>query len=153
MPPLTTVSDALRHLLVTLGDRFEHAVDGAPPGFASFDAGAGTRTPLDLVRHLAGLMRLAGELWTGEAAPKAEGGSWKEEVDGFRRELRTLDALLRARPQPSGEMPAHRVLQGPLLDAVTHVGQLVTLRRLAGCPVGRRPYYRVDMAEFPDDDG
>ena len=40
MPPLTTPTDALRHLLVTLGDRFEHAVADAPPAFAAFAAGA-----------------------------------------------------------------------------------------------------------------
>jgi hypothetical protein len=153
MPPLTTPSDALRHLLVTLSDRFEHALDGAPPDFAAFDAGAGTRTPLDLVRHLADLMRFAGELWTGEPAPEAAGVPWADEVDGFRRELRALDALLRARPLPSAETPAHRVLQGPLLDAITHVGQLVMLRRLAGAPVDRRRYARVQMVEISVDGG
>jgi hypothetical protein len=153
MPPLTTASDALRHLLVTLADRFEHAVDGAPPDFATFDAGAGTRTPLDLVRHLAGLMRFAGGLWTGEEAPGAEGLPWTQEVDGFRRELRALDALLRARPLPAGGTPAHRVLQGPLLDAVTHVGQLVMLRRLAGAPVPRRRFAQVEMAELTEAGG
>lgn len=153
MPPLTTASDALRHLLVTLGDRFEHAVDGAPPDFAAFDAGAGARTPLDLVRHLAGLMRFAGELWTGEPAPVADPHPWAQEVEGFRRELRALDALFRARPLPAGETPAHRVLQGPLLDAVTHVGQLVMLRRLAGAPVPRRRFSQVEMAEISDEGG
>ena len=151
MPPLTTAHDALRHLLVTLSDRLEHALDGAPPGFAGFDAGAGTRTPLELVRHVAGLMRFAGELWTGDVPPVPAARTWPEEVDGLRRELRALDALLRARPTPSGATPAHRVLQGPLLDAVTHVGQLVMLRRLAGAPVGRRRYAQVEMAEIAGD--
>jgi len=45
MPQLTTAHDALRHVLVTLSDRFEHALDGAPAGFAEFDAGAGVRPP------------------------------------------------------------------------------------------------------------
>ena len=42
---LATVQDALRHVLVALGDRFEHAVAGAPPGF-----GSGPRGPRSTYR-------------------------------------------------------------------------------------------------------
>lgn len=145
---LTTVQDALRHVLVALGDRFEHAVGGAPPGFGDFEVGQGTRRPLEIVRHLRGLMRFAGALWEGTAAEPASPASWEAEVAGFRHDLRTLDGLLRRMPVPAGETPAAKVLQGPLLDALTHVGQLLTLRRLAGAPVGPRRYFSVDMAEL-----
>ena len=145
---LATVQDALRHVLVTLSDRFEHAVADAPPGFGDFDPGRETRRPVEIVRHLGGLMRFAGALWSGTAAPPAASGSWEAEVVAFRVELRALDTLLRDRPTPTGETSAAKVLQGPLLDAVTHVGQLLTLRRLAGAPVPPRSYVRVDMAEL-----
>jgi hypothetical protein len=145
---LTTVQDALRHVLVALGDRFEHAVAGSPPGFGDFDAGRGTRRPLEIVRHLRGLMRFAGALWGGTAAEPVTPGSWEAEVVAFRRDLRALDRLLRRMPVPAGETSAAKVLQGPLLDALTHVGQLLTLRRLAGAPVGPRRYFLVDMAEL-----
>ena len=145
---LATVQDALRHVLVTLGDRFEHAVADAPPGFGDFDAGSGTRRPVEIVHHLGGLMRFAGALWNGNELAPVGPGSWEAEVVAFRVELRALDTLLRDRPTPAGETSAAKVLQGPLLDAVTHVGQLLTLRRLAGAPVPPRRYYRVDMAEL-----
>lgn len=145
---LATAQDALRHVLVTLGDRFEHAVAGAPPGFGDFDAGHGTRRPLEIVRHLRGLMRFAGALWEGTAAVPASPGGWDAEVVAFRVDLRALDALLRSMPAPAGETSAAKVLQGPLLDALTHVGQLLTLRRLAGAPVPPRRYFSVDMAEL-----
>jgi hypothetical protein len=143
----TIAHDTLRHLLATLSYRFEHAVEGAPEGFDAFDAGGGVRRPLELVHHLSGLMRFAGALWTGEGAPAVEPRPWADEVAAFRHELRALDATLRRSPAPTGTTPAERVLQGPLLDAVTHVGQLLTLRRLAGAPVARRRY--VD-AELPN---
>ncbi len=150
---LATVQDALRHVLVTLGDRFEHAVADAPPGFGEFDAGCETRRPVEIVHHLCGLMRFAGALWSGtEAVPPASGG-WEAEVVAFRVELRALDTLLRDLPAPTGETSAAKVLQGPLLDALTHVGQLLTLRRLAGAPVPPRRYYRVDMAELDPPEG
>lgn len=149
--PLTTANDALRHVLVTLADRLEHAVADAPAGFAAFDAGGGVRTPLALVRHVRRLVRFAAAQWTGTEAPEAEPLDWCHELDAWTADLQALDALLRAQPEPSGAVGAHQVLQGPLLDAATHVGQLVMLRRMAGAPVARRVYWQVAMAELGAD--
>ena len=152
--PLTTANDALRHVLVTLADRLEHAVADAPAGFAAFDAGSRVRTPLALVRHLRRLMQFAAAQWTGAEYPavtEPEPLDWHHELQGWNADLRALDALLRAQPQPSGAVAAHQVLQGPLLDATTHVGQLVMLRRMAGAPVARRVYWQVAMAELGAD--
>lgn len=151
MPELTTPNATLRHVLVTLADRFEHAVDGAAPDFGEFDAGADVRPPTDIVRHLTSLMRFAEALWTGTETVPVDPLPWDGEIERLRREVRALDATLRRVEAPTGTMPAHRVLQGPLLDAVTHVGQLTTLRRLAGAPVGRRRYVVVDMQELAAD--
>jgi hypothetical protein len=149
--PLATANDALRHVLVTLADRFDHAVDGAPAGFAAFDAGAGVRTPLAIVRHVRRLLRFAAAQWTGAEHTDVEPLDWHHELQGWDADVRALDALLRAQPLPSGRVGAHQVLQGPLLDAATHVGQLVMLRRMAGVPVGRRVYWQVAMAELDGD--
>ena len=145
---LNTAQDALRHVLVALGDRFEHAVAGVPEDFGDFDVGNDTRRPVELVRHLRGLLRFAAALWGGSDPEALEPESWHDELAAFRTELRDLDALLRAVPAPAGATPTAKILQGPLLDALTHVGQLLTLRRLAGAPVARRRYSLVDMAEL-----
>ena len=145
---LNTAQDALRHLLVALGDRFDHAVAGAPEGFGDFDAGNDVRRPVEIVRHLRGLLRFTAALWRGTDPEALEPEPWDAEVATFRVELRALDALLRAVPTPTGSMPPAKILQGPLLDALTHVGQLLTLRRLAGAPVPRRRYFLVEMAEL-----
>ncbi len=152
--PLTTATDALRHVLVTLADRFDHAVGDAPAGFAAFDAGGGVRTPLALVRHLRRLVQFAAAQWTSAELPavtEPEPLDWDRELEGWSTDLRALDALLRGQPQPSGTIGAHQVLQGPLVDAATHVGQLVMLRRMAGAPVARRVYWQVAMAELGTD--
>jgi len=145
---LNTVQDALRHVLVALGDRFEHAVEGVPEDFADFDVGNDTRRPIEIVRHLRGLLRFTGALWRGADPEALEPEAWDDELVLFRAELRELDALLRAMPTPAGATPTAKILQGPLLDALTHVGQLLTLRRLAGAPAERRRYFLVDMAEL-----
>ena len=43
--------------------------------------------------------------------------------------------------------PAERLFQGGLADALTHVGQLAMLRRLAGYPVRGENYSRADIEE------
>jgi hypothetical protein len=41
---------------------------------------------------------------------------------------------------------AQRLFQGPLADALTHVGQLAMLRRLAGSPVRGEDFFVADIA-------
>jgi hypothetical protein len=35
------------------------------------------------------------------------------------------------------------LFQGPIADALTHVGQIAMLRRLAGCPVRGENYFKA----------
>ena len=42
-------------------------------------------------------------------------------------------------------MPAEKLLQGPLADALTHVGQIAMLRRMAGGPVKGENYFVADI--------
>jgi hypothetical protein len=70
-------------------------------------------------------------------------GAWREGVDRFYRELKTLDDYL-ASDAPLGTSP-ESLFQGPIADALTHVGQLATLRRLAGSPVRGENYYKAEI--------
>jgi len=38
-----------------------------------------------------------------------------------------------------------RLFQGPIADALTHVGQIAMLRRLAGCPISGENYFKADI--------
>ncbi len=149
---LTSPIDALRHVLVTVAYRLDHAVTGAPDGFAAFQPSGGARTPHELVRHLRRLVRLATSAWNGTELVDADPLDWQGELDALDDELRELDALFRRLPVPAGDVGAHQVLQGPLLDAATHVGQLALLRRMAGAPVDRRSFWQVEMPELNEDD-
>jgi hypothetical protein len=42
--------------------------------------------------------------------------------------------------------PAEKLFQGPIADALTHVGQLAMLRRMAGCPIKGENYYAAEIA-------
>jgi len=57
--------------------------------------------------------------------------------------LEAFDAYL-ASGQPL-QVPAEKLFQGPIADALTHVGQLTMLRRLAGAPIRGENYFKADI--------
>lgn len=136
--------DLLRHALATLAYRGGKAVRGASPRFASFRVGEAGRTPLAILAHIGDLLDWACELVEGrqtwkEAAPV----SWEAEVARFHEGLARLDARLAEGATGAGP---ERLFQGPVADALTHVGQIAMLRRLAGEPMRGENYYKADIA-------
>jgi hypothetical protein len=64
-------------------------------------------------------------------------------VARFFAALARLDALL-ASSEPLASEP-ERLFQGPIADALTHVGQIALLRRLGGAPVRGDNYFLADI--------
>jgi hypothetical protein len=140
-----TQRELLRHVLATLAYRGGKAVNGAPPGFGETRAAAGSRSAAEILAHIGDLLDWAESLARGaqrwqDSAPLP----WAAEVDRFFAALERLDAAL-AGEEPLGS-PAARLFQGPLADALAHVGQLALLRRLAGSPVRGENYFQADIA-------
>ena len=135
----------LRHALATLAYRGGKAVRGAPAEFGGFVVAKGSRTPLQILAHVGDLLEWA--LWMAQGRHvwrDAEPAGWRDEVDRFFDGMRLLDAYL-ASDAPLGT-PAERLFQGPIADALTHVGQINLLRRLAGAPVRGENYAKADIA-------
>jgi len=57
--------------------------------------------------------------------------------------LEAFDAFL-ASDAPL-ECPAEKLFQGPVADALTHVGQIAILRRLAGVPIRGENYFVAEI--------
>jgi hypothetical protein len=134
----------LRHVLATLAYRGAKAVREAPPDFAGHRAAPSLRTPVEILAHVGDLLDWAQGLADGrhvwrEATP----GPWAEEIARFHSGLARLDERLAA-PEPLG-FSAERLLQGPLADALTHVGQITLLRRMAGTPVRGENYFKAEV--------
>ena len=72
------------------------------------------------------------------AAPVGEG------TERFFTALEEFEAYL-ASDLPL-ECPAEKLFQGAIADALTHVGQIAMLRRLAGSPVRAENYFKADVA-------
>jgi hypothetical protein len=142
--PVDPTSRLLRHVLATLAYRGAKAVRDAPAGFAHHRAASSLRTPVEILAHVGDLLDWAAGLVDGRHVWRdATPGAWEEEVARFHSGLARLDQRLAA-PKPLG-FSAERLLQGPLADALTHVGQITLLRRMAGAPVRGENYFKADV--------
>ena len=121
----------MRHFLATLAYRARKAVAGAPADFAVVDGAE--KTPSAILSHMGDLLAWSITWFTEPRWKKTDVGSWDENVTRFFTLLKELDALLASDARVRGYND-ERMMQGPLADAMTHVGQLAMLRRLAGAP-------------------
>lgn len=124
----------LRHFLAALAYRTQKALRAAPDDFAEFNAGNRIRTPIELVRHMTSVLGYARTFFRGGAYRPEPLPDFQEEVRRFHRMLADLSVHLE-RGDLLQQVTHEQVLQGPLSDAMTHVGQLALLRRLHGSPV------------------
>jgi hypothetical protein len=135
----------LRHTVATLAYRGGKAVRGAPPEFASFKAGQTTRTPVEILAHVGDLLDWALAMADGQQKwHNSPPLPWQQEVERFFACLKKFDERL-ATGAPLG-FPAEKLFQGPVADALTHVGQIAMLRRIAGAPMKGENYFQADIA-------
>jgi hypothetical protein len=136
--------ELLRHTVATLAYRGGKAVRGAPASFASFRAAAETRTPAEILAHIGDVLDWALALAKGqEAWNNSTPLALEQEIARFFGALASLDAYL-ASDSPLSS-PAEKLFQGPIADALTHVGQIAMLRRLAGAPMKGENYFKADI--------
>src|SRR5712671_407475 len=134
----------LRHALATIAYRGGKAVRGAPESFATFKVHPATRTPSEILAHVGDLFDWALSLAKGaQAWHDSTPLSWDQETERFFATLSRFDAYLSS-DAPLGET-AERLFQGPIADALTHVGQLTMLRRVEGAPIRAENYSRAKI--------
>jgi len=136
---LSTERQFLRHALATLAYRGGKAIRGMPLEAAGFRAGEGSRTPAEILAHIGDLLDWALSLAKGaEAWHNSQPLEWGKEMDRFFAAMGAVDGYLASgeRLHATGE----RLFQGPVADALTHVGQIAILRRLAGTPIKGENY-------------
>jgi hypothetical protein len=137
--------DLLRHALATLAYRGGKALRGAPETFAEFKAGEATRTPGQILAHIGDLLDWALHLANGEHVWRDSPLlPWPREIDRFYAALHRLDERLGGPAAPAAS--PERLFQGPIADALTHVGQIALLRRLAASPVRGENYFKAEIA-------
>ena len=136
--------EVLRHVVATVAYRGGVAVSDAPQGFDAFRINEGTRAPGEILAHIGDLLEGSVYLVKGEMVYlNSSPLSWGEEVSRFFSAVQRLDSYL-ASDAPLA-CPVEKLIQGPVGDALTHVGQLVLLRRVAGSPVRVESYFTAEI--------
>jgi hypothetical protein len=121
-------------MLATLAYRGGKAIRNAPPGFGTFRAEGAFNTPAMLLAHIGDLIEWAHSWSRGDPRYQvSEPLEWNHEVARFHRVLGNFDEYLASGAPLSASL--NELFQAPIADALTHIGQLALLRRLAGDPV------------------
>jgi hypothetical protein len=136
--------ELLRHTVATLAYRGGKANNNAPPYFKDFRPAADARTPGEILAHIGDLLDWALSIAAGKQAWKNSTPlKWEDETARFFAALEAFDSYL-ASDQPL-DSPVEKLFQGPIADALTHVGQIAMLRRMAGGPIKGENYYRAEI--------
>ncbi|MGH7496999.1 MAG: hypothetical protein ACREOO_32010 [bacterium] len=136
--------ELLRHTVATLAYRGGKTLRDAPQDFAAFRIGEATRTPAQILAHIGDLLDWAFSLAEGEQKwHDSKPLPWEQEIARFFAGLKRLDDFL-ASTAPMART-CEKIFQGPIADALTHVGQIAMLRRLAGSPVRGENYHKAEI--------
>jgi len=135
--------ELLGHTLATVAYRATRALEGSTEEFAAFD-GAGKR-PDRILAHMGDLFDWALSMAAGKPSwHNSTPLEWEAEQQRFYAALQAFDGFLAGEEEL--QAPEEKLIQGPLADALTHVGQLATLRRMAGVPARGENFYVAKIA-------
>jgi hypothetical protein len=138
-------TELLRHTVATLAYRAAKAIRGASPEFAEYRAAPDSRTPAEILAHMGDLFDWAVGMCDGRHEwHNSSPLPWEQESARFFAALEAFDRRL-ASDAPLAS-PGERLFQAPIADALTHVGQLAMLRRMAGCKMRGENYFAAKIA-------
>lgn len=134
----------LRHTVATLAYRAEKVLRDAPDAFVHHRISPASRSPLEIVSHLGDLVEWADRMAHGEYlwAPQPA-DDWTGACDRFFHGLLALDASLA--DSTFEKYSPEVIFQGPIADALTHVGQLAMIRGALSAPVRPESYARAEI--------
>lgn len=136
--------DLIRHFLATLAYRTTNVIRQVPEGYPSLNMGARVRTPLAILHHMSDLILCAYRALVQSERMEIPLATWDTEVERFYDVLGRLDEAIASGSEPKN-LSWEQLLQGPLSDAMTHVGQLAMMRRLAGDPIPGENFSQADI--------
>jgi len=141
---MTDTRTLLRHTLATLAYRGGKAIRNAPASFACYGSPDTLRRPVAILAHIGDLMDWALSMADGSRkwhdSPPLP---WEKQCECFFAAVKKFDDYL-ASDKPL-QAPIERLFQGPVADALTHVGQLTMLRRMSGAPIKGENYFVAEI--------
>ena len=140
---MSNKSEMLRHFLASITYRATKAIKNVPETYPAHDLGKGVKTPLRILHHITGVLTYAHSFFEHYDTTHIDVKSWDAEVGEFYSILSKLDKSIQEK-KPK-EVTEEQLLQGPLSDAMTHIGQLSMLRRLADSPLPSENFIFADV--------
>jgi hypothetical protein len=134
----------LRHTLATLAYRGARTIRGTDEAFANYGAAETSRTPAKILAHIGDLMDWGLAMAEGRKEWKDSLPlPWDQERARFFAAMKKFDDYL-ASDKPL-QTSTEKLFQGPIADALTHVGQIAMLRRMAGVPAKSENYFAAEI--------
>jgi len=134
----------IRHFIATLAYRLTKVIQNVPDNYPALSIGAGIRTPVEILHHMSDVLLFAYRTLVLSEHTEIPLAAWEKEVERFYDALGRLDEAIASGTEPR-KLSWEQMLQGPLSDAMTHVGQLAMLRRLAGDPIPSENFSQADI--------
>jgi hypothetical protein len=134
----------LRHLIATIAFRASHSLREAPDGFEDIRLADSGMSAKELVLHMTNVLSFALATVTNTERVRHDALPWSEQVDRFYSLLGEVDARLAEGASVEEGMDL-KLVQGPLADSLTHIGQLHSMRRKAGAPIAPTNYIKADI--------
>jgi hypothetical protein len=145
-PSAITAGTVLARLAQGIGFRYRWATEGLSAEDLAFCPAEGSMTLGQLLEHIHGLVR-----WVGECvglAPLGSTGrdSTLELVAALAKRFEAMTesdlSAVVVRTSRGETLPFWNLVNGPLADSLTHIGQVASWRRILGKPVPRADVFR-----------
>jgi hypothetical protein len=137
--------ELLNHALKAIKYRFEKATVGSLDNFGEFRVSNHTRSPSEIVNHMFDLVNKTITLIT-DGDMNTESPELMKFGEECQRFVIGLEKLMIVLQQSQIDLfTCKRLLQGPILDITTHIGQLALLNGLNANKIGKENYYALNL--------
>ena len=138
-------NEYLRHTIATINYRFLKSIKDAKNEFGEFNLGKGSRSSNEIINHMYDVLNSTRIFIEKEKFDKKipEKLNFQMEIERFKMELKEIDKTLDAKEL--GIDYSKRLLQGPLSDILTHIGQISMLQRLNDKPIEAEDFSSAEI--------
>ncbi len=128
-------NEYLRHTLATIDYRFQKSIKYRNSDFGDYSLGKESRSPKEIITHMYFVLSSTTIYIQEERIQKEEPRKldFELEIERFNLEMKNLDKALSENELDMNY--SKRLLQGPLSDILTHIGQISMLSRLNNNPI------------------
>ncbi len=117
--------------------RLDKCINDVDKNFFEFNLGKGSRSPNEILSHLVDVSNYGLQIIDGPRSPNREGSHLKGIIENLNL-MKSIFTEVNIDDETS-----RRLINGPLSDTLTHIGQLAFLRRLQGSPIAHENFSKA----------